>query len=500
MSQDNIIDSQESDALASEAKTYDPAGLISEGVRQRTRFARELFGDVVQVIDFVLIILSAIAFAHFYHNFVIIADYEFQRYATAGIIAATGFTALSRRDGYYDFHRLMSVSGSLRSVLTQWATVVFGLLAFAFALKISDSYSRGWLFGWTSITVVLLIICRLGATLSLKRTSRRDGIFARRIAVVGANDLGVSFADKATFHSDPVSIVGIYDLEERRTGVVKGLYGGGSLQDLIRAARNDEVDDIVIASDTVNDEALRSLVRTLSALPVSIALAPSARWLEHDGGELTYTGGAPLLNLYRRPLEGWGSIFKMLEDRILGSLILLALSPIMIAVVIAVKLQGKGPILFAQQRHGFNNEVFRIYKFRTMTVAEDGDKVVQAKVGDKRITPIGAFLRRYSLDELPQLLNVVKGDMSLVGPRPHALAHNHQYARTVENYSGRHKVKPGITGWAQVNGYRGETSENEMMEDRVRYDLEYIDNWSLFFDAKILVLTIFAVLFPKNAY
>ena len=135
-----------------------------------------------------------------------------------------------------------------------------------------------------------------------------------------------------------------------------------------------------------------------------------------------------------------------------------------------------------------------------MTVAEDGDVVTQAKVGDSRITPFGAFLRRYSIDELPQLINVIKGDMSLVGPRPHALAHNDQYAQVVENYSGRHKVKPGITGWAQVSGFRGETSENEMMEDRVRCDLEYIDNWSLWFDLKILVLTVAAVLFPKNAY
>jgi len=416
----------------------DQGELISDGVKQRTRLARELFGDVVQFVDFVLIILSSIIVAHLYHNYVIISDYEFQRYATAGIIGATGFTALSRRDGFYEFGRLLSVRGSIRSMLAQWGMVIFGLLAFAFALKVSDSFSRFWLFAWTGSSAALLVLCRVIATISLKRSTRRDGIFSRRIAVVGANKLGVKFADRATHSRDPVSIVGIYDLENQRTGAVKGLYAGGTLDDLMRAARNDEVDDIVIASDEVQSSALKELVRRLSA--------------------------------------------------------------IMLVVAIAVKLQGKGPILFAQQRHGFNHEVFRIYKFRTMTVADDGDEIVQAKKGDARITPIGAFLRRYSLDELPQLLNVVKGNMSLVGPRPHALAHNHQYARTVENYSGRHKVKPGITGWAQVNGYRGETSENEMMADRVRYDLEYIDNWSLYFDFKILVLTIFAVLFPKNAH
>lgn len=474
--------------------------VIHDGVRQRTRLTRELFGDMVQIADFLLIILCSIVFAHIYHNYIKIAPYEFQKYATAGIIGATGFTALSRRDGFYDFERLISSRGSIKSMLGQLIMVIFGLLAFGFALKISDDYSRGWLFGWAASAAIVLAFVRIIAAESLKKTTSGDGVFSRRIGVVGANQLGVKFADKATASGDPVRIVGIYDLEKSRTGAVNGHYHGGTLDDLVLAARNDEVDDIIIASDNVQTDELRRLVRKLSALPVSIALCPSENWLEHEGGEMTLYAGAPVLNLYRRPLEGWGGFFKMLEDRILGTLILVAISPLMMLVAIGVKLQGRGPILFAQQRHGFNNEVFKIYKFRTMTVAEDGDVVTQATRQDSRITPLGAFLRRYSLDELPQLFNVVKGDMSLVGPRPHALAHNHQYARTVENYSGRHKVKPGITGWAQVNGYRGETSENEMMEDRVRYDLDYIDNWSLFFDLKVLLMTFMAVLFPKNAY
>ncbi|HRX40675.1 MAG TPA: exopolysaccharide biosynthesis polyprenyl glycosylphosphotransferase, partial [Parvularculaceae bacterium] len=191
---------------------------------------------------------------------------------------------------------------------------------------------------------------------------------------------------------------------------------------------------------------------------------------------------------------------KTLEDKILGLTAFALALPILAIIAIAIKLQSKGPIFFKQKRHGFNNEVFTIYKFRTMTVAEDGERVEQAKANDPRVTPLGKFLRRYSLDELPQLINVLKGEMSLVGPRPHALAHNHAYAQTIENYSGRHKMKPGLTGWAQVNGYRGETSENELMAERVRYDLEYVDKWSLWFDFKILVLTVAAVLFPRNAY
>jgi len=484
----------------SKSDHFDDGEMVEEGVKQRTRLTRDLFGDVVQFFDFVLIIITAVIVAHIYHTYFKTGIYEFQRYATAGIIGATSFTALSRRDGYYDFEQLIFARGAIRSMLTQLGMVIFGLLAFGFALKISDSFSRVWLFAWTASSAVVLIMVRVFASMSLRKSIKTDGVFARRVGIVGANDLGVKFADRATASEDPVSIVGIYDIQNKRTGAVKGLYKGGDLNDLIRAARNDEVDDIIIASDDVQNDELKALVRKLSTLPVSIALCPSVNWLEHSGGELVQYAGGPVLNLYRRPLEGWGSIIKGLEDRILGAIILLMLSPLMLLIALAVKLQGKGPILFSQQRHGFNHQVFRIYKFRTMTVAEDGDTVVQAKKGDARVTKLGAFLRRYSLDELPQLLNVVIGNMSLVGPRPHALAHNHQYARTVENYSGRHKVKPGITGWAQVNGYRGETSENEMMEDRVKYDLEYIDNWSLLFDAKIIFMTFFAVLFPKNAH
>ncbi len=509
MIEPKIGDQSENRARASQAETSgetlnevfsDYSDLDTDGVRQRRRFARELYGDLVQFFDFLLIIATSIIIAHVYHQGLNNLEYEFQLYATAGIIGATGFSAVSRRDGYYEFDQLLTLRGAIRSIFTQWSTIILALLAFGFALKVSQSYSRIWLFSWGIITPLFLLTSRVIATYSLKRTTSHDGVFSRRIAIIGANPLAVKLADRAVHSKDPVTIVGIYDRESGRVGAVKGLYSGGNLEDLIRAARNDEVDDIIVAMDTTNSKELKKLIGVLSTLPVSIALAPNENWLDHSGGELIRSADSPLLNLYRRPLEGWGSILKMLEDRILGSIILIAVSPIMLMCIIAVKLQGKGPIFFSQQRHGFNNEVFKIYKFRSMTVAEDGDDIVQAKKGDARVTPIGAFLRRYSLDELPQLINVVKGDMSLVGPRPHALAHNHQYARTVENYSGRHKVKPGITGWAQVSGFRGETSENEMMEDRVRCDLEYIDNWSLYFDAKILVFTVAAVLFPKNAH
>lgn len=482
-----------------ESSTVSIEDFSKDGVRRRGAVERALVGDIIQFVDFVTIIAASVGVAFVYHQYALGLEFDFQYYAAAGIIGATGLTALLRRDGYYEFDRLLSPSGALRAVVSRWVLVVLGLIAFGFALKVSDNFSRVWLVSWMSLTTLLIFVTRALAARWLRKMSRDGGAFARRIAVVGATALGAKFAAQAGSMNDGISIIGVFNAGVPTNGDECNEGIKGDLADLVSAARNGYIDDIVIALPRVSEEHMQRLIRRLSNLPVSISICPNVHWLNHTGGAVAPMGGVKVLSLYRRPLEGWGGVLKTAEDFVLGGAMLLALSPLLLLIAIAIKLQGKGPILFAQQRHGFNNAVFRIYKFRTMTVAEDGDVVKQAQKDDARITPLGKFLRRYSLDELPQLFNVVKGEMSLVGPRPHALAHNHQYARLIENYSGRHKVKPGITGWAQVNGFRGETSENEMMEDRVRCDLSYVDNWSLWFDIKILVLTVKAVVFPKNA-
>lgn len=469
------------------------------GVRRRGALERALVGDIIQFVDFVTIIAASVGVAFVYHQYALGLDFDFQYYAAAGIIGATGLTALLRRDGYYEFDRLLSPIGALRAVVSRWVLVVLGLIAFGFALKVSENFSRVWLVSWMTATTVTICATRAAVAHFLRKMSRAGGAFARRIAVVGATSLGAKFAAHAGSTNDGISIVGVFDAGIQTDGDQFDEGVTGDITDLVNAARNGHIDDIVITLPRVKEADMQRLIRRLSNLPVSISICPNVHWLNHTGGAVTPLGGVKVLSLYRRPLEGWGGILKTAEDFVLGSALLLALSPVLLLIAVAIKMQGKGPVLFAQKRHGFNNAVFRIYKFRTMTVAEDGDVVTQAQADDARITPLGKILRRYSLDELPQLFNVVRGEMSLVGPRPHALAHNHQYARIIANYSGRHKVKPGITGWAQVNGYRGETSENVMMEERVRYDLTYVDNWSLWFDIKILVLTVKAVVFPKNA-
>jgi Undecaprenyl-phosphate glucose phosphotransferase len=241
-------------------------------------------------------------------------------------------------------------------------------------------------------------------------------------------------------------------------------------------------------------------MRRLSALPVHVALCPDTLWLERGSQQVTTIGAMPLLTVHRRPLEGWGGFVKTVEDKLLGGALFLFLLPVMLACAIAVRLSSPGPVFFIQNRQGFAGEMFPIVKFRTMLVLENGSVVKQATRDDDRITPVGRFLRRYSLDELPQLWNVLRGDMSLVGPRPHAVAHDEYYAGVISDYASRHKVKPGITGWAQVNGFRGETPEDGTMAERVRYDLAYIENWSLWFDLRIIAMTAMAVVFPKNAY
>ena len=471
----------------------------AEGSRRRSTASRALFGDVVQFFDFIAVIAASVVVAGVYHANWLQTEFDYQFYTAAGIIGATGLTALLRRDGFYEFDRLLASAGSVRAIVSRWFMVVLGLLAFAFALKVSDDFSRVWLFAWAISSTFVLLIARVIAAAVLRSMIGADGVFARRIAIVGATKLGAKFADDMGGQERGISVVGLYEAGLPDHGDDYEGAIAGNLSDVERAARHGEIDDIVIAAPRASKADMDRIARRLASLPVSISICPNAHWLDHNGGEVTKLGEASVLSLYRRPLDGWGGILKTIEDFVLGAILLALASPLLLLIALAVKLQGKGPILFAQQRHGFNNAVFRIYKFRTMTVAEDGDVVTQAQKGDQRITPLGGFLRRYSLDELPQLLNVVRGEMSLVGPRPHALAHNHQYAQLIENYSGRHKVKPGITGWAQVNGLRGETSENEMMAQRVKYDLAYIDNWSLWFDFKILVMTIRAVVFPKNA-
>jgi Undecaprenyl-phosphate glucose phosphotransferase len=278
----------------------------------------------------------------------------------------------------------------------------------------------------------------------------------------------------------------------------------GTIDDLLRFARHNPVDQVVLALPWSAERRLLGCVRKLRSLAVDVRLCP-----DHIGFHLPHRGvvhvaGVPLLGVLERPLSGWASVVKAVEDRALAALLLVLVAPLMLLLALAVRLTSPGPALFRQKRLGFNNEVIEVYKFRSMRLdqcdAGTGPRLAQATRHDPRITPLGRLLRRTSLDELPQLLNVLRGDMSIVGPRPHAVAHNQQYARLIDEYLARHRVKPGITGWAQVNGLRGETDTLAKMEQRVQHDLFYIENWSLGLDLKIILMTLLVAFTDPNAY
>jgi Undecaprenyl-phosphate glucose phosphotransferase len=302
-------------------------------------------------------------------------------------------------------------------------------------------------------------------------------------------------------------ILGVFDdrSDARSPDVVAGFPKLGSIDELVEFARRTRLDLVIFTLPISAEERLLQMLRKLWVLPVDIRLAAHSNKLRFRPRSYSYIGDMPVIDIFDKPIADWDVFVKAAFDKIVGALCLIALSPAMLAVAIAVKLDSRGPALFKQSRYGFNNEKIEVYKFRSMYV-DQLDVAARRLVtrNDPRVTRVGRFIRRTSLDELPQLFNVVfKGDLSLVGPRPHAMharAADHLYDDVVDGYFARHRVKPGITGWAQVNGWRGETDTPEKIQKRVEYDLDYIENWSLLRDIYILALTPFALVRGHNAY
>jgi Undecaprenyl-phosphate glucose phosphotransferase len=308
--------------------------------------------------------------------------------------------------------------------------------------------------------------------------------------------------------SHPVAINGVFlDSPERMVaGLNPELTGefrlGGDLDALVREARVGAIDDVVIALPWSEDKRIMAIVSILRELPVNVYLASDLIGFRTEfRSPPGHFGALPVVQLVGKPMSGWDSVLKAVEDFVLSAILVVVLSPLLVLIALAIKLDSRGPVFFRQKRLGFNNQIINVYKFRSMYADDEtGGKTLQATKADPRITRVGRFLRRWSLDELPQLLNVLNGTMSLVGPRPHALDHNEDFARQVRGYFARHRVKPGITGLAQVKGYRGATDTQEKLEGRVRNDIFYVDNWSLSFDIQILMRTFVICLLGKNAY
>jgi putative colanic acid biosynthesis UDP-glucose lipid carrier transferase len=354
------------------------------------------------------------------------------------------------------------------------------LIATAYSLKISANYSRAWLLTWLCLSA-LAITANRPVMAQLLHWLAATGYTARRIAVVG---------DGPPRDRILQSLHGV-------SGVwVAGEFSTSSIADLIAMGQRDEIDEVVIGLSSAPQQLTTRLIEQLSILPVDVWLCPAELGMPILA--TSQMGALSLLQVQPKPIRDWGYVAKPLFDYVAATVCILFFAPLMLCIAIAIKLDGPGPVFFRQRRHGFNHRIIDIYKFRSMTVTENGERIDQARKNDPRVTRVGKFLRRTSLDELPQLFNVLRGEMSLVGPRPHAIAHNQLYDR-LDRYASRHRVKPGMTGWAQINGLRGPTEDPETMRLRVHMDLHYIENWSLWLDLKILAATPFVGFIHRNA-
>ena len=405
--------------------------------------------------------------------------------------------------GLYQLEPIMQPLAFTGKMTLAFATTVLFLLAAVFALKISADFSRMWMGTFAMGACILTIVLRYLASLILRRLADMR-VFTRNVIIVGTGEQAKRLLTH--INSNPpqfVSVLGVFAHDAGGVSLASNRYPIlGTFSDLIPFARNHKVDDVVIALPWSADEQISSLVNVLRELPVHVYLGSDL-----VGFKLPFRsapdhfGGMPLVQVMGHPLAGWGSVEKAALDYGLGIILTMLLLPLMAVIAAAIKLDSSGPVLFRQKRYGFVNRVFLINKFRTMRYVEVAEeRTQQATRDDPRVTLLGRFLRRTSLDELPQLFNVLNGTMSLIGPRPHATDHNEIYSQMIMGYFARHRVKPGITGWAQVNGYRGETKTLEDIEARVSHDIYYVDNWSLLFDLQILLRTVLICLSGRNAY
>ena len=382
----------------------------------------------------------------------------------------------------------------LGRVAKAW-TVVFGILVIlGFLTKSSDEFSRTWAVAWYAMALLGFAVVRLIA-MRISEQSWQRGRSARTVAIIDLAGKGDTLAhDMGRSNGRDIQLAGVF-LPKASAGKRNGI------DDLVALSRRFRIDEVIVSIERFDQSELPAVLGTLATMNAAVRLCPKTAGLALESVQADLFMDQLMLTVQQCPLAGLNGWVKRMEDLVLGSLILAVTAPLLLLIALAIRLKSPGPVLFCQRRIGFNNNVFTVYKFRTMYWQGAADIVVpQAQRNDLRVTRVGKVLRRTSLDELPQLLNVLQGNMALVGPRPHALAHNDKYATLIDGYLGRHRVHPGITGWAQVSGYRGETDTLDKMVGRVKHDLAYINNWSILLDLKIIAKTALFAPFDSRAY
>ncbi|MET0382171.1 MAG: undecaprenyl-phosphate glucose phosphotransferase [Burkholderiaceae bacterium] len=386
-------------------------------------------------------------------------------------------------------------------IILSWLWVLSVLALLGYATDSLNSFDPQMLIGWAVATpLVQWALVAIGTAIQRHLASLPE---ARRPAVIiGAGRMGMRVAQmlrqRRSFGHD---LLGFFDDRSAdRMNLPQDAAMIGALKSLPEFIGVHGVKDVFITLPLTSQPRIQSLLESLQNTTASIHFVPDVFGVSVIQGRLEDMGGVPVVGLMVAPFTGINGFVKRVSDIVLSVAILILISPILIALAIGVKMSSPGPVIFRQRRTGLDGEIIDVYKFRSMRATDDGPVVVQATRGDSRITPFGAFIRKTSLDELPQFINVLQGRMSIVGPRPHAVAHNEQYRKLVKAYMARHKVKPGITGWAQVNGLRGETETLDKMASRIEFDLEYLRNWTLGLDLRIIARTVKLVFFDRDAY
>ena len=456
---------------------------------------------IVLAFDMLAIAAAALATNVIFPAFVNTFTLDYYVFCVGFVIIAT--TVLLSRANMYEVDAIMRPVSRSDFLIVALITAFLLFLTIVVTLKAFDIFAKRWLLCFAILSVVVLVASRFATWGVLQRLGRR-GVIGRRLVVLGTGEQAHHFLRRLN-EINPyfTTVAAVFDTERHpQVHEVEGVQVRGGFEAMLAYARTNRVDDIIVALPWTDDKHVRETLDALRELPINVAISTDLvgyqlAWRPVMGN----VSQLPVFEVVQRPISGWSFLLKMAEDYVLTIVCLIVLSPVLIVTAIAIKLDSPGPILFKQRRLGFNNQVFEIYKFRSMHhEAVPATVTKQATKGDPRITRVGRFIRATSIDELPQLLNVLEGNMSLVGPRPHALDHNEDYGRQIRGYFARHKVKPGITGWAQVNGLRGETKALAKMKARVRHDIHYAENWSLIFDLRILAITAFVVLLQRNAY
>jgi Undecaprenyl-phosphate glucose phosphotransferase len=464
---------------------------------QTARFGTVLFADVAVILAMAW--LTGVG----YHFVVYHAAGDILSFVEVGAVSAVIFVTLGLLRSEYALSRFFSLKPQLRRVAQLWNTTLICLLAAGFLTQMSAVFSRGWMMLYYATTICVLIGVRSFFVRATVVASRNGLISARRIFLFGTGRHIEDFVTRYQPRNVGVTVVGCHFLtpvspDATKEGKRRSLVA--DLEAAVASARILEPDAVFLVMPWSDADTIDRCVETLLNVPAEIHLGAEHVLDRFEHVKISKLGALASLQLTRPPLSGIELLLKRMCDLLLASIALLLLTPVLVATGILIKLDDPGPVFFVQRRFGFNQKAFRIVKFRSMRTLDDGPTIEQAKKDDPRVTRIGSWLRRWNIDELPQLFNVIKGDMSLVGPRPHALSHDREFERLISLYARRHRVKPGITGWAQIHGFRGETDTEDKIRNRVAHDLYYIENWSLLLDFQILVRTVISPASYRNAY